>query len=145
MNAFAKLEMGHKEGHWVMLQNIHLMPSFLKDLEDKLAVYSVAGSHANFRLFLTSDPSKEIPIGLIERSIKLTNEPPAGMKANLLRAFGFFQPAEFDFQDNKLKTILFALSYFHAVMVERRKFGPKGWNAHYNFSIGDLRDSALVC
>jgi dynein heavy chain len=67
------------------------------------------------------------------------------MKANLLRAFGFFQPAEFDFQDNKLKTILFALSYFHAVMVERRKFGPKGWNAHYNFSIGDLRDSALVC
>jgi dynein heavy chain len=137
--------MGHKEGHWVMLQNIHLMPSFLKDLEDKLAVYSVAGSHANFRLFLTSDPSKEIPIGLIERSIKLTNEPPAGMKANLLRAFGFFQPAEFDFQDNKLKTILFALSYFHAVMVERRKFGPKGWNAHYNFSIGDLRDSALVC
>jgi len=27
--ALNKLEIGHKEGHWVMLQNIHLMPSFL--------------------------------------------------------------------------------------------------------------------
>jgi len=24
-----KLEIGHKEGHWVMLQNVHLMPGFL--------------------------------------------------------------------------------------------------------------------
>ena len=128
-----------------MLQNVHLMPYFLKGLEDKLATYAALGSNPSFRLFLTSDPSEEIPIGLLERCIKLTNEPPAGMKANLLRAFTFFQPADFDEKDSKLKTILFGLSYFHAVMVERRKFGPKGWNMHYNFSIGDLRDSALVC
>jgi dynein heavy chain len=82
--------MGQKEGHWVMLLNIHFMRSFLKDLEDKLAVYFVAGSHANFKLFLTYDPLREIPIGLIERSIKLKNEPPTGIKANLLRAFVFF-------------------------------------------------------
>jgi dynein heavy chain len=121
------------------------MPQFLKTIEDTLAVYAQQGSNPSFRLFLTSDPSKDIPIGLLERCIKLTNEPPQGMKANLLRAFTFFPPADFDEKDNKLKTILFGLSYFHAVMVERRKFGPKGWNMHYNFSIGDLRDSALVC
>jgi len=106
------------------------------------------GSHANFRLFLTSDPGHElmpIPIGLLEKCIKLTNEPPAGMKANLQRAFAFFDPHYFEGLEAKNKTILFALSFFHAVMVERRKFGPKGWNAHYNFSIGDLRDSEIVC
>jgi dynein heavy chain len=75
-----KLEIGHKEGHWVMLQNIHLMPRFLIELEKKLDVYAVEGSHPTFRLFLSSDPSTEIPIGLLERSIKLTNEPPQGLK-----------------------------------------------------------------
>lgn len=74
--AMNKLEIGHKEGHWVMLQNIHLMPRFLVELEKKLDIYAVEGSHPNFRLFLSSDPSNEIPIGLLERSIKLTNEPP---------------------------------------------------------------------
>ena len=30
------------------------------------------------------------------------------------------------------------------MMLERRKFGSKGFNMMYPFSIGDLRDSAIV-
>ncbi len=142
--ADAKLDMAHKEGHWVMLQNVHLMPDFLLDLEKKLAQFALEGSDPNFRLFLTSDPSNDIPIGLLERSIKLTNEPPAGLKANLLRAFTFFIREEFEDKDTKVKTILFSLCYFHSMMLERRKFGSKGFNMIYPFSIGDLRDSAVV-
>ena len=88
--ANAKLDMAHKEGHWVMLQNVHLMPDFLLELEKRLSLFALEGSDPSFRLFLTSDPSNAIPIGLLEKSIKLTNEPPAGLKANLLRAFTFF-------------------------------------------------------
>jgi dynein heavy chain len=29
-------------------------------------------------------------------------------------------------------------------MLERKRFGPKGWNMNYPFSMGDLRDSYLV-
>jgi dynein heavy chain len=139
-----KLEIGHKEGHWVMLQNIHLMPRFLIELEKKLDVYAVEGSHPTFRLFLSSDPSTEIPIGLLERSIKLTNEPPQGLKQNMKRAFTYFTKEDIEEKDTKIKTILFALCYFHSVMIERRKFGPKGWNMNYPFNMGDLRDSAIV-
>ena len=130
--------MAHKEGHWVMLQNVHLMPDFLLELEKKLAIFANEGSDPSFRLFLTSDPSPSIPIGLLERSIKLTNEPPAGLKANLLRAFTFFIREEFEEKDTKVKTILFSLCYFHAVVAERRKFGPQGWNRSYPFNTGDL-------
>jgi len=143
--ANAYLDAAHKEGNWVMLQNVHLMPEWLLDLEKRLAQYANEGSDPSFRIFLTSDPSTGIPIGLLERSIKLTNEPPAGLKANLQRAFAFFDKQEFEDRDPKVKTILFSLCYFHSMMLERRKFGSKGFNMSYPFSIGDLRDSAIVC
>jgi len=142
--AMNKLDIGHKEGHWVMLQNVHLMPLFLLDLEKKLDEFAAEGSAPGFRLFLSSDPANSIPIGLLEKSIKLTNEPPQGVKQNMKRAFTFFSKESFEDKDPKIKTILFSLCYFHTVMLERRKFGPKGWNMMYPFSVGDLRDSALV-
>lgn len=141
-----RIEEGNKEGHWIMLENIHLMPSWLPELEKILDAYQAeagAGNH-NFKLFLTADPSPEIPIGILDRSIKLTNEPPQGLKANMKRAWTYFPREEIDDKDPKVKSILFALCFFHSTMIERRRFGPKGWNMSYPFSIGDLRDSYLV-
>jgi len=127
-----------------MLQNVHLMPGFLFDLCKRMDSFAIEGSHPTFRLYLSADPSKEIPIELLEKSIKLTNEPPQGFKANMNRAFVSFKKEEFDERESKIKTILFGLCYFHSVMSERRKFGPKGFNMSYPFSEGDLRDSAIV-
>ena len=126
--AMAKLDIGHREGHWVMLQNIHLMPKWCTELEKKLDVFAVENSHPNFRLFLSADPSKGIPIGILERSIKLTNEPPQGMLANLRRSFALFPKEDFEDKDAKVKSILFALCHFHSLMLERKKFGPMGYN-----------------
>lgn len=140
----AKLEIGHRDGHWVMLQNVHLMPAFLIELEKQLDIYAKDGSNPTFRLFISSDPANSIPIGLLEKSIKLTNEPPMGVKQNLKRAFTFFNKEDIEEKEGRVKSILFALCYFHTVMSERRKFGPKGWNMKYPFNMGDLRDSAII-
>merc|ERR1719405_418493 len=37
----------------------------------------------DFRVFLSAEPSKVIPIGILQRSIKLTSEPPTGIAANM--------------------------------------------------------------
>merc|ERR1719163_18865 len=142
--AMAKLDLGHKEGHWVMLQNIHLMPSWCIELEKRMDAFAAEGSHLTFRIFLSADSNKGIPIGILERSIKLTNEPPQGLLANLRRAFAQFNKEDFEDRDAKVKAILFGLCHFHALMLERKKFGPLGYNMMYPFTTGDLRDSASV-
>jgi dynein heavy chain len=143
--ANAKLEVSYKEGCWIMLQNIHLMPSWLGTFEKILDRFTKeGGANDRFRLFLSAEPNDYIPIGILEKCIKLTNEPPAGLKANVKRAWNYFNPQETDDKDTKLKAVLFGLCYFHSTLIERRKFGPKGWNMFYPFNIGDLRDSAKV-
>lgn len=60
---------------------------------------------------------------------------------------GFSNPNPSNFTlekaDSKTKSILFGLCHFHAIMMERKLYGPMGFNMMYPFSIGDLRDSAV--
>lgn len=47
-----------------------------------------AQMHPEYRLFLTSNPSDSFPVPVLQSGIKLTNEPPRGIKAGLNRTFG---------------------------------------------------------
>lgn len=50
-------------------------------------IQTLPACHADFRLFITSEPHPKFPIGLLQMSIKVTNEPPKGLRAGLLRSF----------------------------------------------------------
>merc|ERR1712167_362550 len=119
------------------------MPRWCPELEKKLDDFAVEGSHQRFRVMLTAEASTGIPIGILDRCIKLTNEPPAGLKANLKRAFCFFAKERFEEWDSKTKSVIFGLCQFHAVLMERKLFGPMGFNMMYPFGMADLRDSAV--
>ena len=60
----SSLETAHCNGHWVILTNVHLMPRWLVGLEKKLDEYAAEDNHEKFRVFITSDPSNQIPIGV---------------------------------------------------------------------------------
>ncbi|XP_067164604.1 dynein axonemal heavy chain 9 [Apteryx mantelli] len=144
------LDLAAKEGHWVILQNIHLVAKWLSSLEKKLEQHS-EGSHQDFRVFISAEPAPSpdshiIPQGILENSIKITNEAPTGMHANLHKALDNFNQDTLEMctRENEFKSILFALCYFHAVVAERRKFGPQGWNRSYPFNTGDLTISVNV-
>ena len=144
------MQLSAREGHWIILQNIHLVAKWLPAFEKRLEEL-MEGAHENYRVFISAEPASApefhvIPQGVLENSIKITNEPPTGMKANIHKAMSNFTQATLEMctKENEFKMILFTLCYFHAVVCERRKFGPQGWNRIYPFNNGDLTISIDV-
>jgi len=147
------LNNAHKNGGWVLLQNIHLTIDWTAGALEKKVDKLAEGAHPEFRLFLSAEPppilERGLPISLLQNSIKLTNEPPEGLQANLRRAYANFSEEimESCAKQAEFRSIIFALSYFHAALLERKKFGVGnmpgaragiGWNMNYPFNTGDL-------
>jgi len=129
----------------VLLQNCHLAVSWMSTLEAIVESFDPEKVNPKFRLWLTSMPSKVFPVAVLQNGIKMTNEPPKGLRANLSNSY-------FAFNDeflNKTKSppvwrkLLFAMCMYHAIIQERRKFGPLGWNILYEYNDSDKEVNVL--
>ena len=147
------LRHAHKNGGWVLLQNIHLTIDWTSGPLEKAVDKLAEGAHEDFRLFLSAEPppilEMPLPISLLQNSIKLTNEPTMGLKENILRAYSNFEEEYLEncAKPGEFRCIIFSLCYFHSAMLERKKYGVGnlpgarsgiGWNMNYPFNTGDL-------
>uniref|UniRef100_A0A8C4W521 Dynein axonemal heavy chain 1 n=1 Tax=Gopherus evgoodei TaxID=1825980 RepID=A0A8C4W521_9SAUR len=136
--AEAMMRSAMERGKWVFFQNCHLAPSWMPSLERLMESINPDKVHRDFRLWLTSLPSNQFPVSILQNGSKMTIEPPRGVKANLLKSYislndGFLNSC------SKFKALLLSLCLFHGNALERRKFGPLGFNIPYEFTDGDLR------
>jgi len=135
------IEAAQQSGGWVLLSNCHLMESWMPSLEAIVEQLNPDSMSNNFRLWLTSMPAKSFPVQVLQNGIKMTNEPPSGLRANLLRSYSAITDETYK-ESNKpgiFKNLLFGFCFFHAVVQDRRKFGPIGWNIAYGFTPEDLQ------
>lgn len=128
-----KIRQAVVSGEWVILQNCHLAASWMPALEricQKLPSESV---HSQFRLWLTSYPWESFPVSILQNGVKITNEPPVGLKENLLRTFNpdplddlVQSQQQIQFSSAKMLTLRklsYSLCFFHALVQERRTYG----------------------
>jgi dynein heavy chain len=134
-----------REGGWAFLQNVHLMQGWLPMLERKLEIAQEIG-HEDFRCFVTAEPpglptQMLIPEGIMQASIKCANEPPTDVKSLFRSAYALFSQEDMDKSTRKVAhgPMLFALSFFHAIALGRRKFGKQGFSRSYEWNNGDLK------
>ncbi|TNJ26993.1 Dynein heavy chain [Giardia muris] len=127
--------------------------------------------HNDFRLFLTTMPFPQFPSSIARNSTKISTEPPLGLKNNMLRLLGAYEVADLTLvpdlmkraeqqgvksfetlrttdplriayqTDKRYKTLLWHLSLFFSVVLERRRFGSIGFNSPYDWSDPDLHIS----
>ncbi|KAH8056491.1 dynein light chain binding protein [Aureococcus anophagefferens] len=103
------------EGTWVLLQNCELALELMTEMEQLL-------------------------MKLPTMCTKVTNEPPAGLKAGLLRSYTVIVDQERleRVETEQWRQLLFALCFLHSIVQERRKFGPLGWGVPYEYNTGDV-------
>eukprot|EP00929_Paragymnodinium_shiwhaense_P038458 TRINITY_DN20312_c0_g1_i3.p1 TRINITY_DN20312_c0_g1~~TRINITY_DN20312_c0_g1_i3.p1 ORF type:complete len:2030 (-),score=489.14 TRINITY_DN20312_c0_g1_i3:63-5702(-) len=136
-----------KKGTWVLLQNCHLYKTFMPALEKMCEGFEESTMiHKDFRLFLTSSPADYFPVAVLQNGVKLTIEPPKGLRANMTRSFigETTEGLDASKKASEWRKLQYGLKFFHAVVQERRKYGPLGWNIRYEFNDSDLETSCTI-
>ncbi|CAF4598951.1 unnamed protein product, partial [Rotaria sp. Silwood2] len=127
-------------GGWLLLQNAHLGLDYLEEFYETLIATDTFDP--SFRVWLTTETHSEFPIQILQSSIKFTNEPPQGVRAGLKRTYGLINQDKLEYIETIYwRPLLYATSFLHSIVQERRKFGPLGWNIPYEFNQTDWEAS----
>jgi len=144
--AIKLMDEGKQEGHFIFLANCHLMLSWLPSLEKIIENFANENPHQNFRLWLSSSPHPKFPIAILQGGIKMTTEPPKGLKPNLTRIYNNITEERFGKCTKRMpyQRLLFSLCFFHSVLLERKQFLNLGWNIPYQFNDSDFDTAELI-
>ncbi len=121
-----------------MLQNCHLLSGWLKDHLEKF-LETLSRPNKDFRLWLTTQPTDAFPLGILQKALKVVTEPPDGLKLNMRSTLLKISEDQLnECPHEAFKPLVYVVSFFHAIVQDRRKYGKIGWNIPYDFNHSDF-------
>lgn len=79
-----------------------------------------------------------------QHCVQVVTEPPNGLKLNMRATYSkISQESLLTCPHPAFRSLVYVLSFCHAVVQERRKYGKIGWNVPYDFNESDFLVSAL--
>ena len=146
-----QLDVACRTGSHLLLSNLHLMTAWLPELERwirELEVSESAGAsrtHPHFRLWLSTAPKEHFSPLLLQCCVKLTTEPPRGLRASMSHLYAFaVDSGRYESVSQRpdvgvqYQRLVFSLAWLHSLLVERRKFKALGWVDTYAYSEMDF-------
>lgn len=137
----AMLQEQRERPRWIVLKNVHLSSaSTLASLEKQLKRVQQGAVHEKFAVWMTTEPCADrIQNSLVERCAKVAYEAPHGVRRNMRRAYDGWKNERVRWTGSSDETrSVYALAWFHSIVLERRTYIPQGWSQYYEFNDSDL-------
>eukprot|EP00501_MAST-03F_sp_TOSAG23-6_P001656 GSMAST32.ASY1.ANO1.1724.1 assembled CDS len=128
-----------KEGGWILLQNLHLVPETFLRLEEILESVT-SQAHEDFRVLLSISTNESNTNTTPAKCVQVCNDEPNELPHIMRSAWSVIPPerileAE---KPTEFKALSFALCSLHAILVGRKRYGSVGWSNNYRFNKRDL-------
>lgn len=132
-------------GGWVLLQNCHLGLKYVRtQLEEMILTLAHEEHNSTFRLWITTEPTPQFSINVLQSAIKITDDPPTGVKASLLKSYSWVTQEMLEQVDTiDWRKLLYSTCFMHALLTERKKFGPLGFSVCCARGIIECVDSTI--
>ncbi|XP_028131634.1 dynein axonemal heavy chain 7-like [Diabrotica virgifera virgifera] len=140
------LEEARQKGFWLLFQNCHLNKGWLEDLEKKLVQMNYENTNENFRLWLSAEPTTDIPLELLQNSIKVVYSYPSSFKQTVQHFINKKYISEYfstgcPGKQEVFTKFLYGLICFHGALIKRRVYDRLFWKPCYNVNENDLKMS----
>ncbi|XP_067124199.1 dynein axonemal heavy chain 10, partial [Centruroides vittatus] len=143
VTALQLLRTAKARGYWLIFQNCHFLINWLNKLEQEID--NKEKVHPDFRLLLTTEPTENFPITILQKSFKVIVEPPSGLKRRLQSLYRKFSDKNLSQCENvHFFPLTYVLAFFHSVILERQKYSKLGWNIIYDFNECDFNFSVDI-
>lgn len=130
-------------GHWLLLENVYLVPHSIEKLETIIRKPSNKDIETddNFRVIIVTRTEAQIPLEIVQNSIKIACEKRQSRTdclAQVLSSKNVKDIFEKNMQRKNIISRMFDYCTIFCILRDRLRYGHYGWNVAYDFDESDL-------